>query len=155
MTFLKKEDTMMATEPRTDRPVAKLFNGKYTVESTETGEHRTFWIKTQPVDAEFAPGRRVVSLLTGSQNDDPACYTSFGFVDDAGIHVWPSKRLRSRLWDEYADLLWTLALDGAFSPWVEKGYKIHIEGHCLRCGRVLTDPISIKTGVGPYCGGRA
>jgi hypothetical protein len=56
----------------TDRPVIKLFNGRYTIQSKQTGEHRTFWVKTQAADAKFAPGRRVVSLLTGSQNDDPA-----------------------------------------------------------------------------------
>jgi len=100
----------MTEATMTDRPAAKLFNGRYTVESTETGEHRTFWVRTQPADAEFAPGKRVVSLLTGSQNDDPSCYTNFGFVDDAGIHVFPSKRCggeycKTRHWEDYAYLL--------------------------------------------------
>jgi hypothetical protein len=53
--FLRKEDTMMVTEPRTDRPAVKLFNGRYTIESTKTGEHRTFWIETQAKDAKLAP----------------------------------------------------------------------------------------------------
>ena len=143
---------MATTDPRTDRPVCKLFNGRYTIESTQTGEHRTFWVKTQPKDAEFAPGQRVVSLLTGSQNDDPACYTSFGFVDEAGIRVFPSK-LKDGLtrWAQFADLLWTLALDGAFSRWADKGFTILMEGHCLRCNRPLTTPESIRRGIGPIC----
>jgi len=141
-----------------EKPVAKLFNGRYTIESTVTGEHRTFWIKTQDQDAEFAPGKRVVSLLTGSQNDDPSCYTRFGFVDDRGIHVWASKAKPGapngsdgHRWIQFADLLWTLALDGAFSSWAEKGFRIHQEGHCIRCNRVLTTPSSIAAGIGPIC----
>lgn len=134
-----------------ERSVVKIHNGKYTVESTATGAHRTFWIETQAADAEFAPGKRLISLLTGSQNDDPDCYTSFGFVDDEGIHVFPSKLAHGARWAQFADMVWTLALDGAFSRWAAKGYRILIEGHCVRCGRVLTDPTSIKTGIGPVC----
>jgi hypothetical protein len=129
----------------------KLFNGKYTVESTQTGEHRTFWIETQASDAEFAAGRRVVSLLTGSQNDDPSCYTGFGFVDDDGIHVWTSRRGPGKRWEEYADLLWTLGLDGAFSVWAEKGFRIMQTGHCLKCNRILSTPESLRRGIGPIC----
>lgn len=31
------------------------------------------------------------------------------------------------------------------------GYKIQHEGMCARCGRALTDPVSIETGFGPTC----
>jgi hypothetical protein len=45
-----------------------VFNGTYTITSP-TGEHRTFRIKTQKDDARFAPGKRTIALLTGSDND--------------------------------------------------------------------------------------
>lgn len=141
----------MATQEPAARPAVKLFNGRYSIESTQTGEHRTFWVRTQPADAEFAPGKRVLALLTGSQNDDWASYTGFAFVDDGGIHVWTSKRGPGKRFEEYADLLWTLALDGAFSPWTEKGFRILMEGACCRCNRPLTNPESIRTGIGPIC----
>jgi hypothetical protein len=146
--------TMEAT--MTDRPVIKLFNGRYTIQSKQTGEHRTFWVKTQAADAKFAPGRRVVSLLTGSQNDDPSCYTSFGFVEDSGIRIFPSKLMAGgpsgvKKWIQFADLLWTLALDGAFSRWADKGFTILMEGACARCNRPLTTPESIRRGIGPIC----
>jgi len=143
---------MMSTmEPKAARPACKLFNGRYTVESKATGEYRTFWVRTHAADAEFAPGKRVLSLLTGSQNDDPDHYTGFAFVDDSGIHVWHSKADKSPLWRQYADMLWTLALDGAFSTWAAKGYRIHQEGSCMRCNRPLTTPRSIQMGIGPIC----
>lgn len=34
-----------------------------------------------------------------------------------------------------------------------QGYQIHHEGACGKCGRPLTDPISIITGLGPVCRG--
>ncbi len=149
---------MMVTENRDTRPAVKLFNGKYTIESKQTGEHRTFWVRTQEADAEFAPGKRIVSLLTGSQNDDESCYTGFAFVDDGGIRVWASKARAgardgsdSHRWLQFADLLWTLALDGAFSPWAAKGFTILMEGACARCNRTLTTPESIRRGIGPIC----
>jgi hypothetical protein len=144
---------MMVTEPRSTRPAVKLFSGRYTIESKQTGEHRTFWVRTQEADAEFAPGRRLVMLLTGSQNDDPDCYTAFGFAEESGIRVFPSKQASGPRWAQFADLLWTLALDGAFSSWADKGFTIMVEKRCVRCDRVLTEPNSLRTGIGPICAG--
>ena len=50
----------------------RTHNGTITIHNPKTGDHRTFQIKTQPADAKFAPGRRVVSLLTG-----PLCCSLF------------------------------------------------------------------------------
>lgn len=134
-----------------EKVAAKVFNGRYTIESRKTGEHRTFWIETQAEDAEFAPGKRVVSLFTGSENDNPDHYTGFAFIDEQGIHVWSSKRGPGKKFEVMAEMLWSLALDAGFSPWAEKGYVIHIEGRCLRCNRTLTTPESIRRGIGPIC----
>jgi hypothetical protein len=34
------------------------------------------------------------------------------------------------------------------------GVEVWHEGHCMRCGRALTVPESISTGLGPVCAGR-
>jgi hypothetical protein len=34
---------------------------------------------------------------------------------------------------------------------VPEGYAVHHEGRCGRCGRPLTVPSSIETGLGPDC----
>jgi hypothetical protein len=45
--------------------------------------------------------------------------------------------------------LWALyALNTGNIP---QGYKIMHAGRCLRCGRILTVPESIETGIGPEC----
>jgi hypothetical protein len=33
--------------------------------------------------------------------------------------------------------------------------EFHHCGFCCRCGRTLTDPASIESGIGPICAGRA
>lgn len=131
---------------------AKVFNGIYTIKSAETGDHRTFKISTQGEKSAFAPGKRVVSLFTGTDNTSDDHYTGFAFIDDHGILVW-AKKLDDKIWATYADMLWTLALDGAFSRWADKGFVIMGEGRCLRCNRTLSTPESIKNGIGPVCAG--
>ncbi len=37
---------------------------------------------------------------------------------------------------------------------VPTGYRLEHTGRCGRCNRLLTDPESIRTGLGPECGGR-
>lgn len=131
--------------------VAKVFNGRFTLRNRTSGEHRTLEIKTQPIDAKFAPGERVVSLLTGPNNE--ADYTGFGFVNDQGIHVWNKKRSTNGTkseWEWCAEILWSLALDGGFSPFADR-YEFLMEGRCMKCNRVLTTPESILTGIGPIC----
>jgi hypothetical protein len=129
----------------------KIQNGRYTIKNRRSGEHRTFEIKTQAKDAAFAAGKRVVAVLTGP--DNTADYKGFGFVEDHGIVVWKSRRGepgKKSSFEWYADMLWSLALDAGSSPYAE-GYEFLMEGTCLVCNRVLTEPDSIKTGIGPTC----
>jgi len=134
-----------------------IFNGKYTIQNRTTGEHRTFMVKTQAEDAKFAPGTRVVALLTGSDNDSDASYQGFGFVNLDGIRVWSSKRGtpdgKKSAWEWYAEMLWSLAVDAGHSEYADR-YTLLMEGRCVKCNRVLTEPESIRTGIGPVCAGR-
>ena len=132
-----------------------IFNGRYTIENTKTKEHRTFQIKTQKEGAKFAPGKRLVALLSGPDNE--ADYTGFAFIDDKGIMVWSKKRgsLAGRSpYEWYANMLWSLATEGEKSSWYVKGYRLLSEATCLRCNRTLTEPESLRTGLGPVCGRR-
>lgn len=134
-----------------------IFNGKYTIQNRATGEHRTFYVRTQKADAKFAPGARVAALLTGSDNDSDSSYQGFGFVNNDGIRVWSSKRGtvagKKSSWEWYAEMLWSLAVDGGASEFAEK-YSLLMEGRCVKCNRTLTEPESIRTGIGPVCDGR-
>lgn len=117
------------------------YNGEITILNTETGGHRTFSVKTQADDARFAPGQRIIALLTGSNNESD--YTGFGFVTADKIKVWGKKQ--SQPWLAYARML----EKPSCYPTCE--YKMAIR--CRKCNRKLTDPVSIEYGMGPICRG--
>jgi hypothetical protein len=125
-----------------------IFNGKYTVIST-SGEHRTFEIRTQPADAKFAPGSRIISMLVGQNNEGD--YKGFGFVSD-GIKLWKSQN--TEFFRKTSDMIWSLLIDGENSKYYKFGIRIEVEKKCLICNRTLTNPKSLETGVGPECGKR-
>lgn len=137
-----------------------IFNGYLTLHNRKTGEHRTFRIRTQKKNARFAPGKRVISLLTGP--DNTSHYQQFGFVDEHGIHVWDKLKgekvwhrktcYRKSKYEWFAIMLWGVATDSS-SNWA-RDYELLIEGRCIICNRLLTEPTSIKSGVGPVCAGR-
>jgi hypothetical protein len=133
-----------------DQP--RVFNGTITIENRESHEHRTFRVRTQPEESKFAPGQRIIALLTGPDNRYD--YQPFAFVNEKGIFVWRQHRGRDNrsAYDWYAEMIWELS--NPESTWHEK-YKIHIAGRCVVCNRKLTTPESISRGIGPICGGKA
>jgi hypothetical protein len=118
-------------------------NGEITVKSLGSGEHRTFRVRTQKADSVFAPGQRIVSLLTGSDNETD--YRGFGFVGENGvIKVW-RKQLGTQM-EKFARMLENL------EHHVEKGQiEINFDGTCRKCNRKLTTPESVANGIGPVC----
>ena len=96
-----------------------------------------------------------VSLLTGP--DNYVNYTYLGILDpNKGIVKTTAKsclssdQLPVRLLNRALTLVW----QNNVQPMLEKGFNLHHEGKCGRCGRKLTVPKSIETGIGPECAGR-
>jgi hypothetical protein len=120
-------------------------NGIITVENPARGTHRTFRIETQPADAKFAPGERILSLLIGADNGSD--YLGIGFVkDDGRVFLW--KRYQT---EQYYALVRVLQKVGHFRS---IGLVYHFEGRCRKCNRTLTTPESIRSGIGPTCARR-
>ncbi len=139
------------------RPVSAVFNGTYTITNKETGEYRTFRIRTQGADSNFAPGKRVLSLLTGPDNTRD--YTGFGFLVTATlrdgevltyVRVW--KAAQNSPWMGYVKLVNLVLI--LKDPSVLDKYSVEQSCRCIRCNRKLTTPESIKAGIGPICAGR-
>ena len=122
---------------RTVAPVTRTnpWSGTYTVE-TDDG-HRTFKVRVQPSDAEYAAGKTVISLLTGPDNEGD--YTDFGFLRDGRLTPFRSFRVGHEQLLEAA----TAFLRNPDDALVSKS--------CGRCGRTLTTPESIERGFGPEC----
>lgn len=129
-------------------------NGKITIKSP-TGQHRTFCIKTQKDDANFAPGERIISLLDGPDNEND--YKQFGFVKEGGlIVVWRKYRgsvgdngYEPSAYERYAKMLMHV------EHYERLGAQYMFATSCRRCNRTLTTPESIQSGIGPICAGRA
>lgn len=120
-------------------------NGFITMHNRETGGHRTLRIRTQPEDSGFAPGERVIGLLTGSDNESD--YRNFGFVkQDGRVIVW--KRHRGTVFETYARMIERPEIFEA------KGVEYLFDTRCRRCNRTLTEPTSVTSGIGPICSGR-
>lgn len=119
-------------------------NGIFTVESNATGDSRTFRIHTQGEDADFMPGRRLLSLLTGPDNNSD--YTSFGYFHEGRVVLWKKHR-------ESKFYLWAKRFIENPDSYEDK-VSILFEGRCIRCNRKLTTPESIRDGIGPICRGK-
>ena len=96
-----------------------------------------------------------VSLLTGRDNETSYSYlgmldpkegkfalTKASKMNEDSMVVKLLRRSLERIWKNE-----TKEIEQA-------GFKIHHEGRCGRCGRKLTVPESIETGLGPECAGK-
>ncbi len=114
----------------------------------KSGKHFTYRLST--VRKGDLEGKRIAALLTGPDNN--ASYKGFGFIispeegiTDPVIKVW-RKYLQSEAFMKHAQLL-----EGCANEHVQEWMQ---EGRCMKCGRKLTTPESLKAGVGPVCAGR-
>lgn len=120
-------------------------NATFTVTSRKTGVRFTFKVRQpRPETPHF------VSLMTGADNENDFAY--FGFITAKGefVHAKPEK---SRITPEAPSAkgfawLWR-NIDNA--PKLAEQVEIHHEGRCCRCGRKLTVPESVESGIGPEC----
>ena len=163
LTHSRPSNGMSSEHQSATGTATRIKNGRFTIHSNRSGEHRTFQIKTvigdkkKPKDAfcNKMAGNRIVGLLTGPDNE--SSYTNFGFVNDDGIRCWRAHSDKRPL----ADILWRFAVEGVHDAESGRimlegvdGYML-CEGKCIHCNRTLTTPESIESGIGPVCAGRA
>jgi hypothetical protein len=145
---------MEATKTKHDlfNKIVQISNGIFTLTNTNKVTHRTFQIKT--VRSGGFKGKRLVCLLTGQ--DNVTSYTAFAFVGDYGFSVFKKYQgfmLAESQHDKLAKCLWSMMTKGDSSPYAAKGMTLLESKTCRRCNRLLTDPTSIKLGIGPECAG--
>lgn len=126
--------------------VTPLYNGTYTITSP-TGEHRTFRVRT--AKGGNLAGKRIVAMLVGPDNQSD--YRGFGFVTDTGVNVW--RKSDSEFFRKVAKMLWVMGTTGTNNAYAAAGCEIQLSKACCRCNRELTDPTSIRLGIGPICRG--
>lgn len=141
---------------RVEHRVGKDFllagNATFTIRTPDAG-HRTYKITRKDATGQY-PETFFVSLLTGPQNTDD--YTYLGKLDPFTGQLVPTFKsgwnertppFHVRLLNRVLARVWSFDHD-AFE---RHGYKLLHAGRCGRCGRTLTVPASIESGIGPEC----
>lgn len=110
-------------------------------------EHRTFKITSK----ELEDGRTLyfAALLTGPDNE--SSYTYMGMFNPKQAKVFPTRKSTFSADSQPMKIInWSLQMIRGEKE-LPAGYSIRHEGKCCRCGRTLTDPVSIELGIGPTC----
>lgn len=108
--------------------------------SNDKGDHYTFKIN-QKKDSPF-----FVNILTSGDRR----YTYAGLLAQNNTMILTTKSTISSESRILKIFNWTMLVIHGQRP-LPEGYRIQHEGKCGKCGRALTDPISIETGLGPIC----
>lgn len=138
------------SDPAVIKRYATAGKAVFTLVSERTGTRFTYQIQVKK-DSEGAPTDFFfVSVLTGPQNTSDytylGCVRGGRYLADRKLRIGadaPSRRAFEWFWarlDRGADL-------AECECWHE--------GACGRCGRALTVPESIESGLGPVCAGKA
>lgn len=129
-----------------------LIGGKaiMTLESKRTGRWFTYKIKRCKKDDEKSPF--FVSVLTGSDNETAYTYMGTIFQNESKLNFTLTKNSKigeDALSYKAFSFFFKLMLAGQ----LHEEIVIYHRGICGRCGRTLTVPQSLITGLGPECRG--
>jgi len=133
-------------------------NSVFTVENTRTGGRFTFKVKL--AKNSNGNGRTwFVGLLSGPDNTSD--YSYMGCIFESGLapagRCYTFKRTaKSRISDQApSHVAFKWSFERIVSGSLPECVKVWHMGRCGRCGRALTVPESIATGLGPVCASKA
>jgi len=87
--------------------------------------------------------------MTGTSNELESSFQRLGFIDEFGVQLWRRTRASVELF-QMASIFDQFVLRGS----IPHGYTVELARACLRCGRKLTTPRSLESGIGPECRNR-
>ena len=128
----------------------RLFNGLITVTNTRTGNHQVYRIHTEKKTWKKADGverterfRKIAKKVTRKHGSWD--FVNFAKIDDNGLVF---------LFPEFRDAQHRVHVSILLHPErqaEEHGLDYQVSCTCRICGRALTHPDSIKSGIGPVC----
>lgn len=123
------------------RAIFTVTNGK--------GDRYTYRVAAKKDEGK--PAVYFAGVLAGSNNESD--YRYIGIVDAGMMRLRATKRGLDPKSTAFRALDWVLMIvDGKRA--LPEGYTLQHAGRCGRCGRLLTVPESIETGLGPECAGK-
>jgi len=135
-----------AMDPRYVKEYVLAGNAILTLESKVTLHHHTYRIRGLP---DRVPPLYWVGILSGPDNTSD--YTPLGRIS-RGIFVWNLNSTVSREAPSFKafNWMWERLVAKAYHT-IDMQCTIYHSGRCSRCGRLLTDPVSVEHGLGPVC----
>ena len=112
----------------------------FTIRNPATGTRFTFRVKR----VDDRPSFYFVGLLNGPDNGSD--YQYLGVVDHGAFRLTAKSRVS-------IDAPSAQAFSWLSRNWEDERVEVWHEGRCGRCGRRLTVPESIESGIGPVCEG--
>lgn len=124
-----------------------------TLSNTATGSHHTYKLQAPGKTAEERDSAPIlfVSVLTGPENTSHYTYIGILIRQSGQFRTTAKTRLPSG--DKRVLGFEWLARNAARTD-AFPSVEVRHHNHCGKCGRVLTVPTSIDTGLGPICDGR-
>jgi hypothetical protein len=122
-------------------------NATVTFKSTATGKHFTFKVQ-EPKDGGGKV--RFVKVLNGPDNE--TAYAYMGLIGANGGFTRTAKSKIGADAPSHKAFAWAWGRIAAGS--IPEGLEVWHDGKCGKCGRKLTHPESLETGLGPICDGR-
>lgn len=117
-------------------------NATLTIRSSKTGNRFTYRIRQSEDKGDGKAPVFFVALMNGPDNDESYIYLGTIF---AGRFRLTAKSKVSK------DAPSAIAFDWFSRNWESEAVEVWHEGSCGRCGRKLTVPESIESGIGPVC----
>lgn len=121
----------------------------FTVETPES--HYTFKVTKKEATEQYSEAF-FVQMLTGPENTSD--YTYIGMLNPNSGEVRLTKKSKMtketfafRLLNRMLNRVW----QDAHEDYQKHGYDIRHSGKCGKCGRTLTVPASLDSGIGPEC----
>lgn len=117
-----------------------ILGGKstFTFLNTKTENRFTFKVKKHKSDDIY-----FISVLTG-----PDAYTFIGTISDSKYRHSRKSKISN---DAQSVRVFAYVFNKLLSSNLPDFIEIWHSGACGRCGKKLTDPISIEIGLGPFC----
>jgi hypothetical protein len=125
--------------------------GKATLVSAKTGTRYTYkFSRGKRRDGDRGEPLIFVKLLTGPDNQ--SSYTYIGYINPAQIGLHAGRKGQPTA-VAFRALDW--AINQLAADVMPDSLEVWHSGTCGRCGRELTVPESIASGLGPVCAGKA
>ncbi len=120
-----------------------------TVQSRKTETRFTFKIKRANPDQPTVPSVFFVSVMTGPDNE--ASYSYVGILRSGDFRLTAKSKFGE---DDPRVKAFAWVFGNLRQLKLPESLEIWHEGQCGRCGRKLTVPSSIESGIGPECSRR-